>query len=560
VTTARVAAPTHAADEAGDRGASLARAGLVNDTLRAMIAMVAFAWGAALTVRHRLRLATYRLRQRRLRARYGVRPDTPVRPYGPEVATALAATAPARVRWAETSGATGAPKRIPYSDARLRQVRRAYVDAFARAFWSLPIGRTSLFVMGPLGTRRAEGDASLTALMLAERGAPPYLVTLQAPYRVQAEPVIQALGNIYGVVALRIWLLALSNPGVLYATNPSTLSTFFDRAAADWTASVALVRAFLQRPDELPARAHQLARRLASRGARARLARLAASHAPLPLASYAPGVEAYACWTGGYVGPFLERLAIHLPPTRYLQIPMYAMSTETIETVPHYRGQAVAFLPVAEGVLCEFIEEGRPDRPEELRDPHQLRPGVSYTLVVSDGHGLRRYQTGDVFTCRGFVRGLPDLAFVRRRDLEYSFTGEKLTALQVTTALDRLRVESEVAPDAFMTLIPSRPTDESVPHYRLIVAPASGDAPPAADAARLADRCEELLRAANAEYRTKIEDGRLAPVRTQVMTPDALAALIAGARNRGTWDAQLKFLPLHRRTMEELSESLARPG
>jgi hypothetical protein len=296
---------------------------------------------------------------------------------------------------------------------------------------------------------------------------------------------------------------------------------------------------------------------LASRGAGARLSRLAASRAPLPLAGYAPGVEAYACWTGGYVGPFLERLAAHLPPTRYLQIPMYAMSTETIETVPHYAGAAVAFVPAAEGVLYEFIEEGRPDRPSELLGPHALRPGASYTLVVSDGHGLRRYQTGDVFSCRDFVGGLPDLGFARRRDLEYSFTGEKLTALQVTGAFDRLRVEAHVAPDAFMTLIPSRPADETVPHYRLIVAPARGDAPLAADTERLAERCEELLRAANAEYRAKVESGRLAPVRPQVMSSDGLAVLIAGARNRGTWEAQLKFLPLHRRTMEELTAELA---
>src|SRR5262249_37287524 len=125
----------------------LAWAGIVNDALRALIALVAFAWGAALTVRHRLRLATYDLRQRRLRARYGVRADMPVRPYGAEVAAALAAAAPARARWAETSGSSAAPKRIPYSEERLRRVRRAYVDSFARGYWSLPIGRTSLFVM-----------------------------------------------------------------------------------------------------------------------------------------------------------------------------------------------------------------------------------------------------------------------------------------------------------------------------------------------------------------------------------------------------------------------------
>ena len=48
---------------------------------------------------------------------------------------------------------------------------------------------------------------------------------------------------------------------------------------------------------------------------------------------------------------------------------MYAMSTETIETVPHFRADSEpAFLPLAPGVLYEFLElteEGAPDEPAD---------------------------------------------------------------------------------------------------------------------------------------------------------------------------------------------------
>ena len=44
-------------------------------------------------------------------------------------------------------------------------------------------------------------------------------------------------------------------------------------------------------------------------------------------------------------------------------IPMYSMSTETLETVGHFENNKVSFLPLASQVLYEFIEEGLDDQP-----------------------------------------------------------------------------------------------------------------------------------------------------------------------------------------------------
>ena len=109
--------------------------------------------------------------------------------------------------------------------------------------------------------------------------------------------------------------------------------------------------------------------------------------------------------------PFLDRLATHLPPDRYRLMPMYSMSTETLETVGHFAGDKVAFLPLASHVLYEFIEEGAEDRPQNLLKANQLQAGETYSMVVSDPYGLRRYQTGDLFRCGGFVAGLPGSQF-----------------------------------------------------------------------------------------------------------------------------------------------------
>ena len=175
-------------------------------------------------------------------------------------------------------------------------------------------------------------------------------------------------------------------------------------------------------------------------------------------------------------------------------------------------------------------------------------------MVASDPHGLRRYQTGDLFLCKGFVRGLPDLAFVRRRDLEYSFTGEKLTAEQVGAALGRLREEyAELGDDGYLACVPSQPAGDPVPHYKLVLV--GGDcAGTQVPAEELAARCDELLGEVNREYKGKRSGGRLGPVRFARARPGDFARRVGGSRRGDGWEAQFKFLPLYRNTWESLEE------
>jgi len=531
--------------------------GLFNDWLRWLIGL-GIRWpGLALSAAHLIKIAAFSRNQERLRRRYNIKPDTPVLPYGPEIerlVKSAADRAGARARLASTSGSTGSPKRILYTKRRLRAVRLAFIDMFARCCVSLRIRRTSLYVFSPFG-----GDDSLTSMLLGERGLPPYLSTLQAPYRVQGHPAVRPLVAEYGAAAVRLWVLTLANPGVLYSTNPSTLSTFLDRMASDWRQHSALVRRFRHEPEAFDAAVHMIARRIESRGSAQRLSQIAASDLPLPLRVCAPAVEAYVCWTGGYVKPFLDRLAHHLPPERYRVVPMYSMSTETIETVSHFDGGQVSFLPLAGGVFYEFLEEGAEDRPENLLRAGQLQAGKTYAMVVSDAYGLCRYQTNDLFLCRGFVRGLPGLAFVRRRGLEYSFTGEKLTAEQTAAAFRRLRAERRVlGGDKFLTCVPSLPAGDHVPHYKLVLI--DGDSSfPESLGEDLAARCDELLCEINCEYETKRSSGRLGRVRFARASPGEFARRLGGPSHAGGWEAQFKFLPLYRRTWESGGAPPARP-
>jgi len=366
-------------------------------------------------------------------------------------------------------------------------------------------------------------------------------------------PAMQSLIVEYGATAVRFWIIVMANPGVLYSTNPSTLSTFLDELATDWQRSSALIRDWCAKPELFPQPIRKLANRLQSRHSAARLTRIADSDVALPLHVCAPAIATYVCWVGGYVKPFLERLAQHLPPERYRLVPMYSMSTETIETVANFEGNNVNFLPLASSVLYEFVEEGRTDRPENLRLASELEPEKSYAMVVSDPYGLRRYQTGDLFVCKGMVSGLPDLHFARRRNLEYSFTGEKLTAEHVATAFEFLRAEyPDLKEGKFLTCIPSQPAGDPVPHYKIVVVDGIGKMATITDG--LARRYDELLGEINHEYKDKHESGRLGAARCVVLSPREFINRTAGLE-KDTTEAQFKFLPLYQTTWESRSRA-----
>jgi hypothetical protein len=525
--------------------------GVANDAVRWLIAGFIGLLALVLSARERLALRLYRRRQQVLRRRFGISDRTPILPYGPEIERLVrerAAELGSGTRFALTSGSSAAPKRLLYTPGRLRQTKAVFVDAFVRACRTFRLSRRSLFVLSALSQ-----DESLTAQLLSERGRPSALALLQAPYRVQSDPAIRTLVDEHGATAVRFFLLVVSNPGVLYATNPSTLAAFLDQVAADWEAATALVRRFESRPGSLPRAVHRLVARLASRGWEDRLHSVATAAAALPVERWLPGLQAYLTWTGGYVTPFLRRVREHLPWPRFRLVPMYSMSTEVVETVPSFLDRdEPAFLPVGPGVLYEFLplrgDDAEPDDPARLLPAAQLQPGRLYTMVVSDGFGLRRYQTGDVFLCRRLVRGLPDLAFVRRRGLEHSFTGEKLTAQQASAAFDRTRNVLGLPEGLHLALVPSWPAGEPVPHYRLVVI---GPAPlPAVELATLASRCQSELEEQNSEYRGKVASARLRPLRGTCLSEERFARLVGGARHRGSWEAQFKFLPLYRTRWE----------
>ena len=500
--------------------------GRINDVLRQLIALGVYALGVILQLTYRIRLVRFRQQQEKLRRCLRVVADTPIRLFGAETQRQIETIAQQlgdRALWAETSGTTNYPKRVLYTKRRLKMLKWIYIDSFSRMCASLGISRTSLYVFSSF-----DNDESLTNLLLDDRKLPGFFTTLQAPYRVQCDSSLRQLVNDYGSSAVRLWLLALSNPGVLYATNPSTIVAFLDGVKNNWQRVRQLAKDWHERQRCFPIQVRRIAARIDSAGSKNRIAAVANSDSPLELSQWVPGVKTYLCWTGGYVQPFLDRLSAYLPPHKYRLVPMYSMSTETVETIPCFHNSQTSFLPVAPGVLYEFLPEECSDEPEHLLRPDELVDGKSYSLVVSDSFGLRRYQTEDVFRCDGTSLGLPNLSFVRRRSLEYSFTGEKLTGEQLTTAYRKLEVK------AFLTCVPC---SSSTPHYRVF---AVGECKLRDVSAQIDDHLAEL----NSEYRSKRLSGRLGAVTFENISLQEFLRCLPSAQS--SWETQFKFLPLYR--------------
>ena len=99
---------------------------LVNDAFRFFIARMIMLLGMVMDIRQRFRIVRFASSQRRLKHKYRLHDDTPVVSYGPRVVESIrhaAARAGHDAKFAMTSGSTGEPKRILYTNRRLQTLK-----------------------------------------------------------------------------------------------------------------------------------------------------------------------------------------------------------------------------------------------------------------------------------------------------------------------------------------------------------------------------------------------------------------------------------------------------
>jgi len=274
--------------------------------------------------------------------------------------------------------------------------------------------------------------------------------------------------------------------------HPSFLTLLLDVLAASWSELLAdLARG-------LPA-----AGRLRREPPRPRRARELAQADPRRLRSIWPRLALVSCWGDAHAATLLAQLRARLPGVAIQ--PKGLMATEAVVSLP-FAGQH----PLAiRSHFFEFIDEGG-----NPRTAWQLEQDESYSVVVTTGGGLYRYQLHDRIRVTGFLHATPCIRFTGKEDSISDLRGEKLSEGLAASILSRL-LPAYVPGARFALLAPE--AEGATPGYVLFV---ESEAPPST---QLSAALESAL-AANPNYAYCVRLGQLRPA--------AVERVAAGAAER----------------------------
>jgi len=276
-----------------------------------------------------------------------------------------------------------------------------------------------------------------------------------------------------------------------------------------------------------PDRAHELELAAAKMG-----------HKLQPKAAW-PDLAAIACWQGGTVGTYLEKLGRYFPEDIPLRDLGY-LASEVRASVPMFDDADTGVLAIATNVY-EFFPAGTARKPKrtELLRADQVEPGKRYFVYVTTLGGLYRYDMNDIVEVVAYHHKTPMIRFVQKGKGIVSFTGEKLSEAQVLAAVEEAFRPVEGKYD-FISAVGEMNGDK--PHYAFL---AEFDRTPApAQLQKIAQAVDDSLCAQNAEYASKRKSFRLDPPVLRVVRRGAFDEYRKRKVNGGRPDGQFKILRL----------------
>ncbi|MEU9921475.1 GH3 auxin-responsive promoter family protein [Streptomyces griseoluteus] len=255
-----------------------------------------------------------------------------------------------------------------------------------------------------------------------------------------------------------------------------------------------------------------------------------------------PSLTLFTCWLSASAGLYAAKLEAVLPGVA--RLPFMSCGTEGVTTIPvddslHSQPLAVGqaffeFVP-AEVPLGDLVAAG--EQVETLLFD-EVEPGRDYHLIMTQGNGLYRLWTGDVYHVDRIVDGTPWVHFVHRDGIFHSFTGEKITESQVTGAIQRGFAAHGLGTGLFMC----GPRWAEPPYYVVV---AEVPEPSASLDAQLSEAVDTALHEINIEYASKRDSGRLGALEVVTVPHDAIAAYVESRRQQGN-ATQYKYKPFQR--------------
>ena len=307
--------------------------------------------------------------------------------------------------------------------------------------------------------------------------------------------------------------LARRDLSALFVFNPRSLVLVLEAASRMWTALLDDIG------DGVVARRHGLPEDLRSAlsadvtpdPARAAELRRAGDHRPR---EWWPQLAVLVSARGGPAGFYLGELRRWLGdlPARDLGI----LTAEAMLTVPVDDATAGGVLLPDTGFF-EFVPADASD--EAACPAWQLTPGVPYRVLVTTCGGLYRYALGVVVRVDRWFAGAPVLEFLGREHATQSLAEPAHSEHQVARAVRAAAEAAELRLAGFTAVTAS----DRRPHYEVC---AEIDARPTWQACnRFAWRVDDELKAANLDYASNRDMGRLGPARLALLAPGSFAKL-----------------------------------
>jgi hypothetical protein len=177
-----------------------------------------------------------------------------------------------------------------------------------------------------------------------------------------------------------------------------------------------------------------------------------------------PALRLLSCWTDATSFAAAQNLAALFPQARmqgkgllategFISFPLQAHQGSALAICSHF----LEFLPVHEAGNCDA---------EHPRFAHELENGQKYSVVLTTGGGLYRYQLQDLIEVVGRVNHCPLIRFLGRQNYVSDWFGEKLNEAHVSGILRGVFSELNLSPAFAMLACDS---DPPAPGYVLYV-------------------------------------------------------------------------------------------
>lgn len=442
-----------------------------------------------------------------------------------------------------TSGSTTATKYIPYTSSLKAEFQRALapwvVDLFRSypalmsgpSYWSVtPVTRHNRYTPGgiPIGFEEESAYFGLAQRML--------IGALMA-----VPPLVRLIDDMaaFRYVTL-LFLLRCRSLAFISVWNPTFLTLLVEPLQAWWQQlAIDIAHGSLSPPqplnDDLYTRFVALNYPDPQRGTEIEAIFQAGGTAGTMHALLWPNLQLISCWTDAWAARAVPELQ-QLFPQAYIQ-GKGLLATEGCVSFPLV-GQKGAALAVRSHFF-EFLQAGA-EYEEHPRLAHQLEIGGCYSVVLTTGGGLYRYQLHDLVEVVGYLKTCPLLRFVGKAAHISDRCGEKVHEQHVRHALDNLLTRHSL--HAIFAMVACEEHTGCFAYTLFIESPTCPD-----DTLR-AVGCElEQMLQENYHYRYCRDLGQLKALRVFRIDSHANATYLAQCQRYGQRAGDIKHVALHQR-------------